>query len=329
MSTIITDNPYTFTVADNMNINAVFENDTCRINAYIYYTDTTTQAGGVDTSSFNNPKTTSTYATTGSGNYNIGDSCTVVANIQSGREPFIGWYDLETGVKLSTSKSYTFTVSKSQDLYALLGYTTTGNGAGVISFSENRSCTYSLTGTDVYGNATTQSASCTYSSGGGTKANFTNLPKIPDVMYLDFNSVSDNNTAATFRNTTLFNLIHNEDHPLNTRGIFAFNDYNSTLRTNIRGWFFGPREGSTIYLSSEYPFTNSKSSYKTTPQQLSFTQHTAPNFNIKLNCNNLISESLPLSWLYVPKDGVGYDNDWIDANFTYTTRPTIVKVRFR
>jgi hypothetical protein len=48
MSTIITDNPYTFTVEDNMSIKAVFEDSNPKVNGYKRTGNNWTSSGNVD-----------------------------------------------------------------------------------------------------------------------------------------------------------------------------------------------------------------------------------------------------------------------------------------
>ena len=319
MSTIITDNPYTFTVADNMNINAVFEDDVCVINAYIFNPSHTITA---DTTKIN---------TTGSGTYNPGDSCTlnITGTQASTYSYFIGWYDFETGEKVSTNKSYTFTVSKSQDLYALMGYTentsSTSQGNGYVYWSitsNTNNKTITLDATDIYGNSTSETETPSSSSGAASRK-YTNLPYIPDTKYLDITqSTTDSRLYSHCLNP--FNLIHDQNHPLKTNGVFMMGLSNTSQRI----WMFGPKEGDTIYLDSEFPFKRN-STNEANIQYLYFTQHTAPNFNIKMNLTPGSMYSDAFVGIYVPTDGVGYDSDWRTANFTYSTTPAIYKNRMR
>lgn len=323
MSTIITDNPYTFTVADNMNINAVFENDTCRINAYCF-----------NARFLMNLNTTQINAT-GSGDYTTGSSCTVnfTGSSSSSYNYFVGWYDFETGEKLSTSKSYTFTVSKSQDLYAVFGNndstssTQFGSGSKLWSvWGKNSSRSFRFTATDINGNTQTQTGNTTYSAGGGKNCRFSNLPYIPDTKYLSAVQTGSIGDANAIPCETPFNLIYDENNRLLSRGIMM----NSFTDTYDTAWIFGPRQGSTIYIDNEFPFESSTvNRNQCNVMALYFTQHTAPNFNIKLNLATGVSYSTPFKGMYVPSDGVGYDNDWLAANFTYPSLPTINRVRMR
>lgn len=109
MSTIITQNPYTFTVSDNMNINAVFENSTVKIDTYLF------------------PGASLSYSPlptlTGAGEYNIGDTCTLQYTYTGSAYlfDFLGWVDFENGTILSTNKTYSFTVSGNKTIYCVLG----------------------------------------------------------------------------------------------------------------------------------------------------------------------------------------------------------------
>lgn len=109
MSTIITQNPYTFTVSDNMNINAVFENSTVNITVYIY-------------PGLLLPLSSPSPTLTGAGEYNIGDTCTLKYTYtgNSWTQKFIGWVDFENGTILSTNSTYSFTVSGNKTIYCVL-----------------------------------------------------------------------------------------------------------------------------------------------------------------------------------------------------------------
>lgn len=104
MSTIITDNPYTFTVLDNMNINAVFEDDIV-INLD-YYPYLTSSVGRSITKTINGSQITLTYDR-GS------------ATSSSPAYTFLAWADTNTGAILSTSNPYTFTGSGTINITAL------------------------------------------------------------------------------------------------------------------------------------------------------------------------------------------------------------------
>ena len=105
MSTIITDNPYSFTVADNMNINAVFEN--------AEYTINTTMFPLVpDNVSRSITKTKS------------GNSITLQYSTNTTSESiyrFCGWVDIDNRTILSTSNPYTFTPDKDMNIAAFTG----------------------------------------------------------------------------------------------------------------------------------------------------------------------------------------------------------------
>lgn len=313
MSTIITQNPYTFTVEDNMNINAVFEDNTYTINAYIF------------SPTYTPSWTTSQLKANGSGTYSPGETCSLSlgGTNASNINYFAGWYDFETGEKISTSKNYTFTPTKSQDIYGVCGNDDTGgfiNGYKRVGLKTGTvGLNYTLTATDVNENTTTQTNSGSTSSGEITVL-FSSLPYISDIKYLSFKKNSGYDVKTYIY--APFNLIHDQDHPLDCE--YVSNSGLVGTSTYVYGWMFGPREGSTIYLAKADPnFTTD--TYTNRVELLVFTQHTAPNFNIKMN----ITRYSNFNTIYVPSDGVGYNNDWIDANFTYNTRPTITKKRFR
>jgi hypothetical protein len=104
MSTIITDNPYTFTVADNMSINAVFEDDIVINLDYFPYL--TSSVGRSITKTINGSSITLQY--------NRGS-----AETSSPAYTFLAWANTDTGAILSTSNPYTFTGSGTINITAL------------------------------------------------------------------------------------------------------------------------------------------------------------------------------------------------------------------
>ena len=104
MSTIITDNPYTFTVADNMNINAVFEDDIVINLDYFPYL--ISSVGRSITKTVNGSSITLEY--------NRGSAST-----SSPAYTFLAWANTDTGAILSTSNPYTFTGSGTINITAL------------------------------------------------------------------------------------------------------------------------------------------------------------------------------------------------------------------
>lgn len=106
MSTIITQNPYTFTVADNMNINAVFEDDYI-ITTGMYPLAYTSQGGRkVEVSSVSGG--VSVY-------FNPGTSS------NSMYSHFLAWADGNTKEILSTDNPYVFTPTGDMYIVALTG----------------------------------------------------------------------------------------------------------------------------------------------------------------------------------------------------------------
>lgn len=126
MSTIITQNPYSFTVADNMNINAVFEN--------AEYTINTTMFPLVpDNVSRSITKTKS------------GDSITLQysTNNTSAIYVFCGWLDIDNRTILSTSNPYTFTPDRDMNIAAFTGSSNFIGRNGMIPRAGNSSYTAS------------------------------------------------------------------------------------------------------------------------------------------------------------------------------------------
>ena len=122
MSTIITDNPYTFTVADNMSINAVFENDLV-INLE-YYPYLTSSVGRSITKTINGSSITLQY--------NRGS-----AGTSSPAYTFLAWANTDTGAILSTSNPYTFTGSGTINITALT--IDNGNPTSQTMYARNKS----------------------------------------------------------------------------------------------------------------------------------------------------------------------------------------------
>ena len=94
MSTIITDNPYTFTVSDNMNINAVFEDD---------YTITT----GMYPLAFESQGGRKVEVSSVSGGVSVYFNPGTSSN--SMYKNFLAWADGNTKEILSTDNPYVFT----------------------------------------------------------------------------------------------------------------------------------------------------------------------------------------------------------------------------
>jgi hypothetical protein len=109
MSTIITDNPYTFTVADNMNINAVFENAEYNINTSMF---------PLHTSSSDVRTITKTKNGDGSITLEYSRSGSMPTNIPT---YFAAWANESDGTILSTSNPYTFTPTEDMNIVAIAG----------------------------------------------------------------------------------------------------------------------------------------------------------------------------------------------------------------
>ncbi len=95
---VITENPYTFTVTGDITVSALYAGK-----------NTVTVDGGVIKDSGS-----------ATGQYEAGDTCTVVANAAESGKAFAYWYALdgENEVILSENEEYTFAVSRSLTLYA-------------------------------------------------------------------------------------------------------------------------------------------------------------------------------------------------------------------
>lgn len=106
MSTIITDNPYTFTVSDNMNINAVFEDD---------YTITT----GMYPLAFESQGGRKVEVSSVSGGVSVYFNPGTSSN--SMYKNFLAWADGNTKEILSTDNPYVFTPTGDMYIVALTG----------------------------------------------------------------------------------------------------------------------------------------------------------------------------------------------------------------
>ena len=286
MSTIITDNPYTFTVLDNMNINAVFENNTATITVYKYpslYTDS-----GVSLS--------------GAGTYNIGASCTLTATPPSGASvygTYFAWLDLETGNVLGTNSTLSFTVSKDQTIYcALIRSDSTKDNL----YFRNQGVSTS-TQTFTVGLRDGSSKTLTLKTNGAWTTDTT-------IKQYDIISVSSPNAGIWFGGFYHgFNLVHDSSHPL--KKYFTYPDYD-IASSSTSCYYFSPRNGSIIYLDSATPW----GSRGDTPSHLVFQQKYAPDFNVAMD--------IQPTKVHYPSYGVGYNSDWVARNFTSNT-PTLVK----
>lgn len=187
MSTIITDNPYTFTVADNMNINAVFENNTATIHVCNWCPCGTDSFSSSDTRPI----------ITGTGTYNIGDTCTLTytcANSYS-RFEFLAWADFENKTILSTNSTYSFTVSGDKTIYVI----NRGGGSLDATYSGYTFGPYPLStyprdakATVHYIDGTSQNISF-YQSSSSSSASVSTLNK--KIFYIDY--VEPTNTKTT------------------------------------------------------------------------------------------------------------------------------------
>ena len=126
---VSTNASYTFTVSGNRSLEARFT-----INSYTI--STSAQTGG---------------SASGGGTFNYGTSRTVTASANTGYT-FAGWY--ESGTRVSTSASYTFTVSGNRSLearFSINSYTistsaqTGGSASGGKSYTYGSSCTITAT----------------------------------------------------------------------------------------------------------------------------------------------------------------------------------------
>lgn len=128
MSTIITQNPYSFTVADNMNINAVFENAEYTINTTMFplFPDSSVSRSITKTKS--------------------GDSITLEysSNSTTYIYTFRGWLDIDNRTILSTSNPYTFTPDRDMNIAAFTGNPNFTGRYGALPRSGNSSYTASF-----------------------------------------------------------------------------------------------------------------------------------------------------------------------------------------
>lgn len=294
MSTIITDNPYTFTVADNMNINAVFENNTATITVYKYPSCYIT----------NNINTGITVS--GGGTKIVGSTCTLTATPPSGASvygTYFAWLDLETGNVLGTNSTLSFTVSKDQTIYC----------ATIRSDSTNDSLDYGSGGSGPSYNATVKlhDGSTKTISVSGTWKTDTTIKQYNVVSIVPTTSVSGNFFLNNFGFP--FNLVHDTQNPLglNLWGAYL---YSASAYFGVeKAYVFGPRNGETIHLKNSTPWMNQSS----TPKYIVFQQKNAPDFNVKMDIPSGVE-------VHYPSYGVGYNSDWVARNFKSNT-PTLVK----
>ena len=290
MSTIITDNPYTFTVSDNMNINAVFENNTANITVYKYPSLST----GLEVN----------ISVSGGGTKIVGSTCTLTATTTSSFYNKFVWLDLETGDTLGTGSTYTFTVSKDQTIYCATARTDGGAGKAVFQSTSGSPIQFTLTKHD--GTSFTVNAP---SSGSTIQTSADQW----EIKYISF--PSDTSGGPRYLEFGFpFNLIWDSSHPLgknnwgdNMRGNYFINNSGTTFIA------FGPRNGETIYLKSSTPWTYQSN----TPKQIFFQQKYAPDFNVQMDIPTGVS-------VHYPSYGVGYNSDWVSRNFKSNT-PTLVK----
>ena len=188
MSTIITDNPYTFTVSDNMNINAVFENNTATIHVCNWC------PSGLNSLSSSDTKPT----ITGTGTYNIGDTCTLtytVANSYS-RFSFLAWADPETKTILSTSSTYSFTVSGDKTIYVInkaQGQQDSTNTSYIMNPYPLSTYPWNAAGTVHYIDGTSQNLTF-YRSSSSSSTSITTMNK--KIMYMEYMEPTNTKTSC-------------------------------------------------------------------------------------------------------------------------------------
>lgn len=290
MSTIITDNPYTFTVSDNMSINAVFEDD-ANITVYKY------------------PSCSQNIATiTGAGSYSYGSTCTLTATKNSGITTTVQfiWLDLETGDLLGSGSTLSFTVSKSQTIYCGTIMYLNDNGTGI--------------GYHGWGGASFSNLILTFRNGTSKKLSVsggTNYQRDSTIPQYNITKISGPTTKGIefFQVPGFFNLIHDSSNALGANNFkirLTGCIYSTGRNSDSTCYTFGPRNGEIIYLYSEYPWGNQAN----TPEWIIFQQKNAPDFNVKMNIPSGIE-------VHYPSYGVGYNSDWVARNFTSNT-PTLV-----
>lgn len=288
MSTIITNNPYTFTVLDNMNINAVFEDNTATITVYKY----PSVRSGMDTG----------ITISGGGTKTIGSTCTLTATNSISPSVFgtyYAWLDLETGNVLGTNSTLSFTVSKDQTIYcALIRNDSTKDN---LYFRNRGVSTATQTFTVGLRDGTTKTLTLK-----------TNGAWTTDTTIKQYNivSVSSPNAGIMFGGFYHgFNLVNDSSHPL--KNYYTYPDA-EVASSSTSCYYFSPRNGSIIYLDSATPW----GSRGDTPSHLVFQQKYAPDFNVAMD--------IQPTTVHYPSYGVGYDSDWVARNFTSNT-PTLVK----
>lgn len=290
MSTIITDNPYTFTVLDNMNINAVFEDDVYRVNVYMY------------------PKYYDYNGTlTSSKDYSGGSTCTLTYTPPSSPDRKVfGWYDLDTGELLrENSNSYSFTVNSNKNIIAAVGRYSglKGNRDDYESFSNANQ-----TVIDVNGNTITYVKD-------GNSYYYGDAWKVKYFKYTGSGYSYDN-----YQNTPLFwfNQVHNSSYPLqNAR--YRDTGWKNTSSTYCLA--FGPFEGDTIYINSEWNTSSGMASMY--HMDFYFSSPVAPTLSNKI----LLGSSSHT--IYYPSYGTGYDTTWKNNNFTNPGNASMSSLSYR
>jgi hypothetical protein len=290
MSTIITDNPYTFTVADNMNINAVFEDDVYRVNVYMY------------------PKYYDYNGTlTSSKNYSGGSNCTLTYTSSSdlSRKVF-GWYDLDTGELLrENSNTYSFTVNSNKNIIAAVGHTDglKGNADDYESFSSANQ-----TVIDVNGNTITYVKD-------GNSYYYGDAWKVKYFKYTG-TGYSYNN----YKNTPLFwfNQIHNSSYPLQNA---RYRDTGWKNRADTYCVAFGPFVGDTIYIDSVWSTSSGMASIY--QMDFYFSSPIAPTLSNKILLGTYSHT------IYYPSYGIGYDTTWKNNNFINPGNASMSSISYR
>lgn len=298
MSTIITDNPYTFTVADNMNINAVFEDDVYRVNVYMY------------------PKYYAYNGTlTSSKNYSGGSTCrltyTSPASTLGSSHPdrkVFGWFDLDTGeLLLENSNTYSFTVNSNKNIIAAVGRYSglKGNRDDYVSFANANQIVKDINGntiTYVYDDRS-------YYYGDAWK-----------VKYFKY-TASSGYAYDNYHNAPLFwfNQVHNSSYPLqNAR--FIDEGWKNTPSTYCVA--FGPFVGDTIYIDSVWSTTSGMASMY--HMDFYFSSPTAPTLSNKILLGSNYSHKI-----YYPSYGIGYDTTWKNNNFINPGNASMSSISYR
>lgn len=313
MSTIITDNPYTFTVADNMNINAVFEDDLV-IKARRY------------PAVYNNQDSSKFYISMSPSKPKIGDTCTLTATSVDNTYSFVGWCNTDTERVESTNRTYTFTVNGPKTLWGVF-YKYTNNQYGYkfhynyfnnysgytnsVPFKWKREYCAAISGLQ---------PNVIYTSDLYYTQSDTSPGDIGSCVYIRHMSVEL--TDTTNHGIVIYNdfllpifLVHDsadwyfscDNFPYNILGgnLGGFTYFGSAGSASTSYWAFGPRE-TTIYVDPDH--------YTWTKGPFVFQSYEAPEFTHKITLPSTRSTTIG-----IPSYGSGYNNDWVDRNFTYTT----------